>query len=102
MYPLQHVRVVELTTGVAGAYATKLLRDLGATVVKIEPSGGDPLRRATASGHALGPDEDGVLFQFLNGGKIGVAPADGAPLIAAADIVVTPPSDIPIRARGAV
>ncbi len=43
--PLEGVRVVELTDGVAGAYAGKLLAVLGADVVKVEPPDGDVVRR---------------------------------------------------------
>lgn len=39
------VRVVETASGVAGPYLAKLLGDLGASVAKAEPSGGDPSRR---------------------------------------------------------
>ena len=38
------LRVVELGAGIPAAYATKLLADLGADVIKVEPPGGDPLR----------------------------------------------------------
>jgi crotonobetainyl-CoA:carnitine CoA-transferase CaiB-like acyl-CoA transferase len=43
--PLEGLRVVELTDGVAGAYAGRLLAVLGADVVKVEPPGGDTIRR---------------------------------------------------------
>ena len=42
--PLHGVRVVELSTGVAGCYLGKLLADLGAEVIKVEPPGGDLVR----------------------------------------------------------
>ncbi len=41
--PLANVRVIDFTDDRA-IYAAKLLADLGADVVRVEPSGGDPLR----------------------------------------------------------
>ena len=41
---LSDIRVVDFSTGIAGAYTTKLFADAGADVVKVEPPGGDPLR----------------------------------------------------------
>ena len=51
------MRVLELASGLAGAYCGKLLADAGADVVKGEPAGGDPLRANT------------TLFEFLNTSK---------------------------------
>lgn len=67
--PLDGYVVVDLSTGIAGAYCTKLLADGGAQVIKVEPAEGDRLRRWSASGAAIGPGEDGALFSFLAGGK---------------------------------
>src|SRR3954447_21894799 len=44
--PLEGIRVLDLTRLLPGAYATGLLGDLGAEVVKVEqPGGGDPMRQ---------------------------------------------------------
>ena len=68
--PLTGVRVLDLSTEIAGPYCTKLLADAGADVLKIEhPDGGDPLRHWTASAQSLEAGEDGVLFRFLNTSK---------------------------------
>ena len=88
--PLDGIRVVDLSTGIAGAYATKLFVDAGADVVKVESPAGDPLRRWSASG-ATGAAA-GALFRFLAAGKhsvIGAADDDAIKaLIAGADLVV--------------
>jgi crotonobetainyl-CoA:carnitine CoA-transferase CaiB-like acyl-CoA transferase len=81
------IRVVDLSTGIAGAYATKLFADAGAEVIKVEAPGGDPLRSWTASGAA-----PGLLFEFLHQSKLSVIgePSDAhvLALIAGADLVV--------------
>lgn len=88
---LRDVRVVDFSTEIAGPYCTKLFADAGAEVIKVEPRGGDPLRRWSASGAALG-DVDGALFRFLNASKQSVVgePGDAAvqELVASADLVV--------------
>ncbi|BBX01384.1 CoA transferase [Mycolicibacterium moriokaense] len=63
--PLNGYTVVDLSVGIAGAYCTKLLADAGATVIKVEPPEGDPLRRWSASGAEIAPGGDGALFSFL-------------------------------------
>ena len=95
--PLLGIRVLDLTQGVAGPYATKLLSDYGADVVKVErPDGGDRTRR-------VGPYPDDVphtdrsgLFFELNSGKrsvtLNLATATGRRIIrglaAGADLVI--------------
>jgi crotonobetainyl-CoA:carnitine CoA-transferase CaiB-like acyl-CoA transferase len=69
--PLTGYVVVDLSSGIAGAYCTKLLADGGAEVVKVEPPEGDLLRQWSASGAAI--DGDGALFSFLAGSKRSVA-----------------------------
>jgi len=91
MHGLRDLRVLDLSAGIAGAYATKLFADAGADVVKVEAPGGDPLRRWSASGADLG-GEDGALFRFLHHGKRSWIAEPGNPAllerIGAADLVV--------------
>jgi len=42
---LDDVRVIDLSQYIPGPFATRQLADLGAEVIKIEPPGGDPMRR---------------------------------------------------------
>lgn len=42
--PLAGIRVVDTTSAMAGPFATMLLADLGAEVVKVEPPEGDQSR----------------------------------------------------------
>src|ERR1041384_4771477 len=65
--PLDGYVVVDLSTGVPGAYCTKLLAVGGSDVVKVEAPRGDPLRDWSASGADTAGD--GALFAFLSGGK---------------------------------
>lgn len=80
MRPLDGFTVIDLSTGIAGAYCTKLLADGGAQVVKVEPPQGDPLRHWSASGAETGGD--GALFGFLAGAKHSVIsdPAESSDL----------------------
>jgi crotonobetainyl-CoA:carnitine CoA-transferase CaiB-like acyl-CoA transferase len=64
--PLDGIRVVDLSRLLPGPFATQILVDLGAEVIKVEePSGGDYLR------HMPPHLDDGtcVLFHALNRGK---------------------------------
>ncbi len=57
---LSGVRVVDISQGIAGPYATKLLADSGALVTKVEPPGGDYARR-------LGPFPDDIPDPEMSG-----------------------------------
>ncbi len=67
--PFSELRVLDASTTIAGAYATKMLVDAGAQVWMVEPEGGHPLRKWSASAQALPADRDGALFHFLCAGK---------------------------------
>ena len=45
---LSGLRVLDLTRNLPGPFATRLLADLGATIVKVEPPEGDPARPLAA------------------------------------------------------
>jgi CoA:oxalate CoA-transferase len=67
--PLAGVTVIDLSRVLAGPYATLVLADLGARVIKVErPDGGDDARR-------IGPFVDGrsAYFLSLNRGKESIA-----------------------------
>ncbi len=91
MKPLQGIRVLDLTRVLAGPYATALLADLGAEVIKLEPLTGDDYRH-------IGPfkDSESALFTLNNRGKRSLAldlknPADlklAQDIAARVDVVV--------------
>jgi crotonobetainyl-CoA:carnitine CoA-transferase CaiB-like acyl-CoA transferase len=68
---LEGLRVVEIAGGIAGPYCTKLLVDLGAEVIKIEPPSGDPLRRWGPFPDSVSDPARSGLFEYLNAGKLG-------------------------------
>jgi crotonobetainyl-CoA:carnitine CoA-transferase CaiB-like acyl-CoA transferase len=95
LHGLNDLRVIDFSATIAGSYATKLLADAGAEVIKIEPAAGDPMRRWTSPrqrSDAARSDHDSALFQFLNTSKQSVtgdvADASVVQLIRGADLVV--------------
>lgn len=70
MRGLSGVRVVEIGDMVSAPYAAKLLADLGAEVIKIEPEAGDTSRRrGPFPAHAPDDPEQSGLFLGLNTNK---------------------------------
>ena len=65
MHGLEGVRVLELGNMVSAAYATKLLADLGAEVIKVEEPSGDLARaRGPFPQGAARPGTEWSLFIF--------------------------------------
>jgi crotonobetainyl-CoA:carnitine CoA-transferase CaiB-like acyl-CoA transferase len=93
LHMLSGITVIDLTTSVAGPYATQLLADMGATVIKVEkPTGGDDAR-------AWGPPflhGESLWFLSVNRNKQSIALDIGCErgravldrLIAGADVLI--------------
>lgn len=65
--PLAGIRVVDFSTNMAGPYATMILAQLGADVLKVEAPAGDDAR-------AWAPEVDGasIVHRHMNAGKRGI------------------------------
>jgi len=64
--PLQGLRVLDLTSMIAGPHAAQILADYGADVVKIEPPEGDLMRRGVGAARSA---DMGPLYLQLNRNK---------------------------------
>jgi crotonobetainyl-CoA:carnitine CoA-transferase CaiB-like acyl-CoA transferase len=91
---LQGIRVLDLA-GEPAAMTGRILADLGAEVVKVEPPGGDPLRGVGPFRGARRDPEASLRFEAWNAGKASiVCAADDARLdrlLAGADLIVDTP-----------
>ena len=65
--PLEGVRILDFSTNMAGPYATMILAQLGADVIKVEAPAGDDAR-------AWAPEIEGasVVHRHMNAGKRGI------------------------------
>ena len=99
---LPGVRVLDVGQGISGPYCAKILAQMGAEVIKVEPPEGDSARRTGPfPGDSPHPEKSG-LFLATNANKQGItldlSSPDGAAafrkLAAGADIVIeNPPPD---------
>lgn len=106
--PLSGIRIVAIASGVAAAYAARMLGTMGADVLLAEPEGGTPLRREPpflpSAGRGRG---ESALFAYLAAGMesavIDPASAAGRAALAArlavADVFI---DDTPVAAREAL
>src|SRR3989304_6342514 len=69
---LEGLTVLEGGEGGSGAVCGKLLSDYGAHVIKVEPPGGGPARRAGPFPDDRPHPEKSALFLYLNTGKRGI------------------------------
>lgn len=65
--PLSGVRIVDFSTNMAGPFATMILAQLGADVIKVESPGGDDARHWPPA-----VDGIGVVHRHMNAGKRGM------------------------------
>jgi crotonobetainyl-CoA:carnitine CoA-transferase CaiB-like acyl-CoA transferase len=93
--PLAGLRIVEFADE-KGQFCGKLLGDLGADVVKIEPPGGEPCRRIGPFLDDIPHPERSLSFWYYNTSKRGITlnlePSDGRELFrrlaAASDVIL--------------
>lgn len=89
--PLRGIRVIDFCSNIAGPFATMILAQLGADVIKVEQPGGDDARF-----YASQVNGTSVVHRYVGAGKRGIAvdlkDADGRrvalDLIGGADVVI--------------
>ncbi|HZU76415.1 MAG TPA: CoA transferase, partial [Dehalococcoidia bacterium] len=70
--PLAGLRVLDISEGIAGPFCAKLLGDLGADVVKVEPPGGDRARDLGPFPEGRPDPERSAAFFYFNTSKRGI------------------------------
>lgn len=104
--PFKAIKIVECGQGVSAAFGAKLLADLGADVIKVEPPEGDLTRRRGPFPQGQLDSEKSGVFIYLNTNKRGVVidlkRPEGQQLLAEllnrADVLL---HDVPPSERGA-
>ena len=104
---LEGLRVLDISEGLAAPYAAKLLGDLGADVIKLEPTEGDSARRR---GPFAGVEdiETSASFLYANTSKRSVVIDPSNPddlelqqrLLVEADVVISHETEPALAARG--
>jgi len=67
--PLSDLRVLDLSSGIAGALCTKLFAEFGADVIALEPPSGHPIRRNGPFAADRPHSETGALWLYLGANK---------------------------------
>ena len=84
MKPLDGLRILDLTRVLAGPFATAILADLGAEVIKVEPPGGDKTRKLPGLGigffRSFNRNKKSIVLDITT--EAGRATVGSAPLLA--------------------
>jgi crotonobetainyl-CoA:carnitine CoA-transferase CaiB-like acyl-CoA transferase len=69
---LSDLKILEYSDFISGPFCAKLMADLGAEVIKVEPPGGDRARRSGPFPGDIPHPERSGLFLYLNTNKMGI------------------------------
>ncbi|MGD9935386.1 MAG: CaiB/BaiF CoA transferase family protein [Dehalococcoidia bacterium] len=106
--PLSGLKVLDISEGIAGPFCARLLGDLGADVIKVEPPGGDLSRRLGPFPGGVEDPERSAAFLAFNASKRGIMldlETDSgrdqvARLIATHDVIIAGETNGEFAARG--
>ena len=70
--PLKGIKVLELGHYIAGPYCGKLMADMGAEVIKVEPPSGEPGRQLAPFVNDKPTMDSSLPFFYLNSNKKGI------------------------------